>query len=1644
MRSSILIFLALGAVACGGGQAPTAAPQSPDAGTVTTQSHVIWPVSNGTVTAYRFDGAVRGAAIGTSQTDDSGAFDLKLDAPATGPLLVAVSSGAYIEPATGTPVLVQGYELTTVVASKVRATGESVPAVVVSPISHLATQLVPKFVGAGATVDAAFLQAQTLLNSHFAGIDWSSVSPPDLAGNDAGSVVQINDSAKAALVLAGFSAEARNLAQAKRLTAGGPLNSLSLLSAIAADLNADGLFDGFGPAGSRLSVPPSGTNAYVLDGQTVRTTLAQGISSFLSSSRNGSQIALTDAQPTMNAIAADANPLLFRDQGGSIDLLPPTIQFVQPVANASVQGQVIVEVTATDDVAMGTLAFTEPPSLLSTQPTTENAGKTLRLKTALDVSALPDGQLNVSVAATDSSSNTATQSITIRVANHGPLISVSGPPSGQSVRGNITISASATGQNGATLTRLTLLNPPPGAGTDSLPAAEALSIAWDTTKAPEGSYVLQFEAQDSFGAVTNVAVPVTVDNIPFGVVTAHVSAGGSPIAGAIVSVYAVDNTTGQPAAAVGANGLLGTCSATDSTGSLACTLTAENYQGPIQVTASGPGLSYLDPTDGVTVVSIPQTFTFSTYIGNYKTGDAISVPLSLWTTLDDAVALAYATGIDRAAAVPHSLTDSLLTIDALFEKHLTSTTWDVRSTIPVSLTSSAQSLRDVVYAAMPDVALNQIARDKSGLANVTPGGVITAVTLVQLLAHDALADGQFDGLATTGQLKTSGNPQQALDASWLRFAMAQALDEWFSGPTNRSGLASSDVQNAGVFDTAAGDTSILFPANVVPQPYDNTPPSVSITATFTNNGTTAGPVANAGQQLVAGALHLAISVSDSSGVQASAVQYRGNGAANWTPMPPAAGSTATQLSGTIDTTALQDGILTIQVLATDKVGNPGTTTIQCVVDNTPPAITVVQPQAPGGYPIAFPAYSSLVPAAINVSDNQTVASVVENALNVTLSNANSSGAWLGSWAIPANQGDGQLSFSYKACDIVFNCRTLVVAFIVDRAPPAVTIAASPARYTNSSTVNIIATAADAASGVASVFAKNLSTNGAPIAGSFDATSRSWSINGMVLKANTDNTIVVFAKDNALDGSGTPLGANTGFGHAQPYQQTIQSLNDTSPPTMVASASQPPSYYDERSMQLLHLGGALNVTSSWAFDPSAASNARAAPLLAVDVSGAAPIHKSLQRIALGTASPNLGDLLASRGSTTNTPYIALNVPFSAATDAPVIGASFSATVTCPGCSPFPAATGSLIQDTINAPDGTRYVLPLSTEFIPPLGQILSAATIVISASAQDAAGNTHALQQVATVQIALDAPPAVAIVRNASYPQSGDPWAVSSCLISNGTYTNCFAPATASMPNEGNRLVQYVVYNLGSRYGLSFQLGADAGDATHASAVVENWEGWNDEPLTPPYTASTPWCTACGSTGCRNEPYASFFWANGSLTCPVDPVLNNPSQTYAPAKQTTAPLAVGVYQANNDGTTIAAPAFVTTKNAFVVPGAAGGFMGIDFIFVGRSPASVARFDLDASPAPASFQWNAAIGKYESRFASVTQPPVFFDRTDCVGTATAACYEDLADWTKRLDFAQSNVYGALNALTASGFVPGTTTALGASTPPTAISLTTTIPQ
>src|SRR5690606_1742340 len=119
----------------------------------------------------------------------------------------------------------------------------------------------------------------------------------------------------------------------------------------------------------------------------------------------------------------------------------------------------------------------------------------------------------------------------------------------------------------------------------------------------------------------------------------------------------------------------------------------------------------------------------------------IAVPVTLWTSLADAAALAYAKGANPTSATPTPIEKALPIIDELFAKHLSGPVqWDLRTTVPASVSGNMGSVRDVVFAALFDLGLNQLARSISITAGYPPGAVINAYDLLDLLRAD-ISDG---------------------------------------------------------------------------------------------------------------------------------------------------------------------------------------------------------------------------------------------------------------------------------------------------------------------------------------------------------------------------------------------------------------------------------------------------------------------------------------------------------------------------------------------------------------------------------------------------------------------------------------------------------------------------------------------------------------------------------------------------------------------------------------------------------------------------------------------------------------------------------------------------------------------------------------
>ena len=417
---------------------------------------------------------------------------------------------------------------------------------------------------------------------------------------------------------------------------------------------------------------------------------------------------------------------------------------------------------------------------------------------------------------------------------------------------------------------------------------------------------------------------------------------GAPIAGANVTVYAINDSTASIYSAVGNAGVIGTGGPTDSTGKAIVTLSVNNYSGPIQVVASGANLSYTDPCIAGTPsspapsIQIPSDFVLSSYFANYQPGSSITIPVDLFTTLADHEALAYASGRHPLHPGAKPITVALAARDPLFVQHITtsSTAWGpttLRSTLPATMTASSQTLVDTAYAALFDIALNGLALDTAQLAGYASGSTaINAITLAQLLEQDLDADAVFNGQGQNGQfLSTTGTTPVPITSQFLRIPLAQALDEWVQNTSlNHTGIAQADLVSAGVFNAITQDNSDLFgapPAGPY-DPVDHTPPVLSLASS---------PTAYTNHTSVT----LTVTATDPSGVQAV---YAQNGSIQYT-------ATTTDGGWQLSDIALNIGPNTITIWAVDSadpansglgLAPPYQLTVPILSDTTPPSIVL--------------------------------------------------------------------------------------------------------------------------------------------------------------------------------------------------------------------------------------------------------------------------------------------------------------------------------------------------------------------------------------------------------------------------------------------------------------------------------------------------------------------------------------------------------------------------------------------------------------------------------------------------------------------------------------------------------------------------------
>lgn len=1011
----VLLALAVRPLAgCGGGT-----PVSGGAGVSRMAGVAVLggPVRDGQVVAQALDGQfVVGRELARGLTDAEGRFDLRLPAY-NGHVLLTVVGGNYVEPAVGSPVSLDGHALALPVLAY--AANTSREGLLISPPSTLALALARAHVRAGQESGAAWAEATSHVYAHLGAVDWATVAPADLA---VPGVTSVTPAAAGGAVLAGLSSQALALAEASSLTPATVVHLASLLDALVLDAS-DATLDGLSPTGPVFQASTR------LDGATLRRTLAQGVDRFLLSPRAATTLRPADVRALTSALARASDPYLFcpgqlaspscAPAGDDVD--GPSVTWLAPAEGAGVSGVVPVRFSVRDASSIASVVATAPLVIADggLQPLDGGCPSGVRcaleVAASVDVSARADGPLALEVTTTDEWGNRTVAARTVAVAQRGPRLTVQAPSDGATVRGtSIAVTAQAVAAGGA-VASLALIDAPAGMGADLLPAADVLSVTWDTTRAPEGSTVLHFRAVDVAGAATDMSVTVTVDNLEPGRIDVRIFA-GAPVADASAEVWGWTTTDGGADAGL----LLGSASGSDDGGTLSVPLAREGYAGPVQVVVTPGAATYVDPSDQATRVAFPATQRLTSTLPAFTSGQTVVVPVTLWTTLGDAAAAGFAAGRNPSYPGQRSVSSAQAITDALLAQHM-GPGWSLRTTVPAAL-GQPQALRDVVFAASADVALNVLARELSVEAGVSPGRVITAPTLIALLSADVQSDGLLDGRETGIPLLTAGSPAYRLDANTTRFRLARALDAWVASPANSTGISRADLAGAAILDRIAGDTSALYPVDQRPI-TDTTAP----TLTWETPSAGAGVSGVVTLRVRARDLHQVATLTLAAPAQAAGPIARADTGC-------AVGSTGCDavLAGALDVTALPDGPVTVSATAVDEYGNSTTSSLQLVVAQQGPRISISTPTDSATVRGTVQVRADASPATAGVTVTSLV--LVDPPSGVGADTLPAAAALAASWDT-TRAAEGPAALHFRAVDSAGATTDLTITVTVDNLEP---------------------------------------------------------------------------------------------------------------------------------------------------------------------------------------------------------------------------------------------------------------------------------------------------------------------------------------------------------------------------------------------------------------------------------------------------------------------------------------------------------------------------------------------------------------------------------------------------------------------------------
>jgi hypothetical protein len=278
------------------GQLPGAGGTVSPHGTMTGTAFM-GSMSSGTVTAYSVSSGTMGPQVGTSAIDATGHFSIPLGAYA-GTVMLQMTGGTFMDPATGTNMIMQSGDVLTSCVPSVSA-GSTTAGVQVTPLTSMAQAMAQNMSGGMTAANAG--AANTAVGNYFMMGDILMTSPmdPAMAGTGSGAT---QDQRNYGMSIAAMSQYAKSI--------GMSVSSSGMVTAMMKDAS-DGVMNGMmGSTGIAMGGMGGGMMGGTMMQASAGTTgLATAMTTFVGSSMNTSGVQPSVMQPLIDKLNASTGTI---------------------------------------------------------------------------------------------------------------------------------------------------------------------------------------------------------------------------------------------------------------------------------------------------------------------------------------------------------------------------------------------------------------------------------------------------------------------------------------------------------------------------------------------------------------------------------------------------------------------------------------------------------------------------------------------------------------------------------------------------------------------------------------------------------------------------------------------------------------------------------------------------------------------------------------------------------------------------------------------------------------------------------------------------------------------------------------------------------------------------------------------------------------------------------------------------------------------------------------------------------------------------------------------------------------------------------------------------------------------------------------